>query len=60
MGGFLEQVTSARVVHKADLRAAIQTMLETPGPYLLDVIVPHQVGGADWHEFMWQLGHIDI
>ncbi|XP_051147702.1 acetolactate synthase 2, chloroplastic [Andrographis paniculata] len=35
-------VPAARVTRKEDLRAAIQTMLETPGPYLLDVIVPHQ------------------
>jgi len=26
----------------SELRAAIQKMLDTPGPYLLDVIVPHQ------------------
>ena len=36
------KVPSARVTKKADLRAAIEKMLETPGPYLLDVIVPHQ------------------
>lgn len=35
-------VPAARVTKKDDLRAAIQTMLDTPGPYLLDVIVPHQ------------------
>ncbi|WCJ39487.1 Acetolactate synthase chloroplastic [Euphorbia peplus] len=35
-------VPAARVTRKQDLRAAIQTMLDTPGPYLLDVIVPHQ------------------
>ncbi|KAI3727053.1 hypothetical protein L1987_66862 [Smallanthus sonchifolius] len=35
-------IPAARVSRKADLRAAIQTMLDTPGPYLLDVIVPHQ------------------
>ncbi|KAK1433925.1 hypothetical protein QVD17_10843 [Tagetes erecta] len=35
-------IPAARVTRKADLRAAIQTMLDTPGPYLLDVIVPHQ------------------
>lgn len=33
---------AARVTRKADLRAAIKKMLDTPGPYLLDVIVPHQ------------------
>ncbi|CAJ1961638.1 unnamed protein product [Sphenostylis stenocarpa] len=35
-------IPSARVAKKDDLRAAIQKMLDTPGPYLLDVIVPHQ------------------
>lgn len=35
-------IPAARVIRKEDLRAAIQTMLDTPGPYLLDVIVPHQ------------------
>ncbi|KHN09926.1 Acetolactate synthase 1, chloroplastic [Glycine soja] len=35
-------IPAARVTKKEDLRAAIQKMLETPGPYLLDVIVPHQ------------------
>ncbi|KAL2613292.1 hypothetical protein R1flu_024984 [Riccia fluitans] len=36
------KVPNARVVRKGDLRDAIQKMLDTPGPYLLDVIVPHQ------------------
>nr|QCQ77642.1 acetolactate synthase [Glebionis coronaria] len=35
-------IPAARVTKKADLKAAIQKMLDTPGPYLLDVIVPHQ------------------
>ncbi|PWA98279.1 Acetolactate synthase, large subunit, biosynthetic [Artemisia annua] len=35
-------IPAARVIRKEDLRAAIQRMLDTPGPYLLDVIVPHQ------------------
>ncbi|GJZ00070.1 acetolactate synthase [Tanacetum coccineum] len=35
-------IPAARVTKKADLRAAIQKMLDTLGPYLLDVIVPHQ------------------
>ncbi|KAK3439754.1 hypothetical protein EUGRSUZ_B00109, partial [Eucalyptus grandis] len=35
-------IPGARVTKKADVRAAIQTMLDTPGPYLLEVIVPHQ------------------
>jgi acetolactate synthase-1/2/3 large subunit len=35
-------IPAARITRKDDLRAAIQKMLNTPGPYLLDVIVPHQ------------------
>ncbi|XP_047941624.1 acetolactate synthase 1, chloroplastic-like [Salvia hispanica] len=35
-------IPAARVSRKEDLRAALQKMLDTPGPYLLDVIVPHQ------------------
>ncbi|KDP22613.1 hypothetical protein JCGZ_26444 [Jatropha curcas] len=35
-------IPAARVTRKKDLREAIKTMLDTPGPYLLDVIVPHQ------------------
>ncbi|ESQ45691.1 hypothetical protein EUTSA_v10011030mg [Eutrema salsugineum] len=35
-------VPAARVTRKEHLREAIQTMLDTPGPYLLDVICPHQ------------------
>ncbi|KAK6123728.1 hypothetical protein DH2020_042525 [Rehmannia glutinosa] len=35
-------IPAARVAKKDDLRAAIQKMLDTRGPYLLDVIVPHQ------------------
>ncbi|GMI64413.1 ACETOLACTATE SYNTHASE, TRIAZOLOPYRIMIDINE RESISTANT 5, IMIDAZOLE RESISTANT 1 [Hibiscus trionum] len=35
-------IPAARVTKKEHLRAAIQKMLETPGPYLLDVVVPHQ------------------
>ncbi|CAJ1975060.1 unnamed protein product [Sphenostylis stenocarpa] len=35
-------IPAVRVTKKEDLRAAIQKMLQTPGPYLLDVIVPHQ------------------
>ncbi|XP_027359807.1 acetolactate synthase 2, chloroplastic-like [Abrus precatorius] len=35
-------IPAERVTHKGDLRAAIQKMLDTPGPYLLDAIVPHQ------------------
>ena len=35
-------IPAARVTKKEELRAAIQRMLDTPGPYLLDVIVPHQ------------------
>ncbi|XP_008798940.1 acetolactate synthase 1, chloroplastic [Phoenix dactylifera] len=35
-------IPAARVTQKADVREAIREMLETPGPYLLDVVVPHQ------------------
>ncbi|GLT50004.1 hypothetical protein SLA2020_235210 [Shorea laevis] len=35
-------IPAARVTRKDDLKAAVQKMLNTPGPYLLDVIVPHQ------------------
>ncbi|XP_009611602.1 acetolactate synthase 1, chloroplastic-like [Nicotiana tomentosiformis] len=35
-------IPGARVTKKSDVRAAIQKMLDTPGPYLLDVITPHQ------------------
>ncbi|KAM7272822.1 hypothetical protein ACFE04_027486 [Oxalis oulophora] len=35
-------IPAARVSRKEDLRGALQKMLDTPGPYLLDVIVPHQ------------------
>ncbi len=34
-------VPARRVLHKADLRASIREMLDTPGPYLLEVMVPH-------------------
>ncbi|KAJ8772285.1 hypothetical protein K2173_027462 [Erythroxylum novogranatense] len=36
------RIPAARVTKMKDVRAAIQKMLDTPGPYLLDVIVPHQ------------------
>ncbi|XP_044408926.1 acetolactate synthase 1, chloroplastic-like [Triticum aestivum] len=35
-------IPAVRVANKSEVRAAIKEMLETPGPYLLDVIVPHQ------------------
>lgn len=35
-------IPAVRVAKKSKVRAAIKEMLETPGPYLLDVIVPHQ------------------
>ena len=35
-------IPAARVTKKSEVREAIRKMLETPGPYLLDVIVPHQ------------------
>ncbi|KAG7667139.1 hypothetical protein KSW81_000881 [Nannochloris sp. 'desiccata'] len=34
-------VPSKRVMHPSELRPAIKEMLATPGPYLLDVMVPH-------------------
>ncbi|GFR51146.1 hypothetical protein Agub_g13501 [Astrephomene gubernaculifera] len=34
-------VQAARVIRKDELRAAMRTMLDTPGPYLLEVMVPH-------------------
>ncbi len=34
-------VPALRVIHPSQLRAAIRTMLDTPGPFLLDVMVPH-------------------
>ncbi|XP_039123867.1 acetolactate synthase 2, chloroplastic [Dioscorea cayenensis subsp. rotundata] len=36
------KIPSARITKKEDVREAIKMMLETPGPFLLDVIVPHQ------------------
>ncbi|CAI5536462.1 unnamed protein product [Closterium sp. Naga37s-1] len=36
------KVPSERVSRKADLRGAIERMLAAEGPYLLDIIVPHQ------------------
>ncbi|CAM8978811.1 unnamed protein product [Rhodiola kirilowii] len=35
-------IPGARVTKVSELRGAIKKMLDTPGPYLLDVIVPHQ------------------
>lgn len=34
-------VQAERVINKGDLRPAIRRMLDTEGPYLLDVMVPH-------------------
>eukprot|EP00270_Netrium_digitus_P014846 TRINITY_DN512_c0_g1_i2.p1 TRINITY_DN512_c0_g1~~TRINITY_DN512_c0_g1_i2.p1 ORF type:complete len:715 (-),score=205.75 TRINITY_DN512_c0_g1_i2:173-2317(-) len=36
------KVPSTRIRKRSELRAAIRKMLDTPGPFLLDVIVPHQ------------------
>lgn len=36
------RIPSKRVTRRADLRAAIEEMVNTPGPFLLDVMVPHQ------------------
>jgi acetolactate synthase I/II/III large subunit len=35
-------IPAARVTKRSEVCSAIKKMLETPGPYLLDVIVPHQ------------------
>ncbi|CAL0319848.1 unnamed protein product [Lupinus luteus] len=35
-------IPAARVTKTEDLRAAIQKMLDTPGPYMLDVIIHHE------------------
>ncbi|KAK7353887.1 hypothetical protein VNO80_19340 [Phaseolus coccineus] len=35
-------IPAVRVTKKEELREAVQKMLDTPGPYLLEVIVPHQ------------------
>jgi len=35
-------IPAARVTKKGEVKEAIQKMLDTPGPYLLDIIVPHQ------------------
>ncbi|KAK9799788.1 hypothetical protein WJX73_007892 [Symbiochloris irregularis] len=34
-------VTSKRIMRPSELRPAIREMLDTPGPYLLDIMVPH-------------------
>ena len=34
-------IPAARVIDPKELRGAIRKMLDTPGPYLLDVMVPH-------------------
>lgn len=34
-------VNSRRVIRKEDLRGAIRQMLSTPGPFVLEVMVPH-------------------
>ena len=34
-------VKAKRIVAPSELRGAIREMLDTPGPYLLDVMVPH-------------------
>ena len=36
------RIPAERVEHKADLSAAMDRMLQTPGPYLIDVVVPYQ------------------
>lgn len=34
-------VPARRVIQKGDLRGAVREMLDTPGPFLLEVMVPH-------------------
>lgn len=34
-------VPSRRIIKKEDVRSAIREMLDTPGPYLLEIMVPH-------------------
>lgn len=34
-------VAAKRVIKKSELRAAVREMLDTEGPYLLEVMVPH-------------------
>lgn len=36
------KIPGRRVSRREEVRGAIQTMLETPGPYMLDVIVPRE------------------
>ena len=36
------KIPGERVVYEKDLRPALERMIQSPGPYLLDVIVPHQ------------------
>ena len=31
-----------RITHKADVDGAIEEMLDSKGPYVLDMLVPHQ------------------
>ncbi|KAJ0230583.1 Thiamine pyrophosphate enzyme [Hirschfeldia incana] len=38
----INEIPGRRVSRREEVRGAIQTMLETPGPYMLDVIVPHE------------------
>nr|QKY14827.1 acetolactate synthase, small subunit (ALS) [Polytomella parva] len=52
-------VPARRVIKKDELRAAIREMLDTPGPYLLEVMVPHIEhvlpmipGGASFREII--------
>ena len=36
------RVPAERVTKMSELRGAIERMVNTPGPYLLDIMVPHQ------------------
>ena len=36
------RIPAERVERKADLSDAMERMIQTPGPYLIDVVVPYQ------------------
>ena len=41
LAAFLKRVKCERVLHKKDLAAAMQRMLDAEEPYILDVMVPY-------------------
>jgi hypothetical protein len=48
-----------RVIKKAELRGAIREMLDTEGPYLLEVMVPVS-GGRGWWWWWWGGGQLGV